>query len=170
MPSRSKVASLPINVRQWLDRTLRENNFSGYALLTEELRTRGYHVSRSALQRYGQAFERRLAALQLAAEQARAVVEAAPDETGSINEALVRLVQEHLLKLLLSEEGSFDLAKVARAVSEMGRATVTQRKWQEEVRERAEQAANTAAWIATKGGLSAKAVGQLREQILGIAA
>ena len=141
MPPRSKVAGMPAEIKEWLDRALAENNFSDYELLAEELKARGYAISKSALHRYGQAFETRLSALKMASEQARAVVAAAPDEEGAVNEALMRLVQEHLFKLLMAEEGEFDLPKVARAVAELGRATVTQKKWQAEVRARAEAAA-----------------------------
>ena len=129
MPPRSKVAGMPAEIKEWLDRALAENNFSDYELLAEELKARGYAISKSALHRYGQAFETRLSALKMASEQARAVVAAAPDEEGAVNEALMRLVQEHLFKLLMAEEGEFDLPKVARAVAELGRATVTQKKW-----------------------------------------
>ncbi|HIC7208080.1 DUF3486 family protein [Burkholderia stabilis] len=170
MPARSKVAALPAEVKAWLDRALAENNFSDYELLAEELKARGYAISKSALHRYGQAFETRLSALKMASEQARAVVAAAPDEEGAVNEALMRLVQEHLFKLLMAEEGEFDLPKVARAVAELGRATVTQKKWQAEVRARAEAAAAAVEKIAKKGGLSAESVDQLRREILGIAA
>lgn len=134
------------------------------------MKARGYAISKSALHRYGQAFETRLSALKMASEQARAVVAAAPDEEGAVNEALMRLVQEHLFKLLMAEEGEFDLPKVARAVAELGRATVTQKKWQAEVRARAEAAAAAVEKIAKKGGLSAESVDQLRREILGIAA
>ena len=92
------------------------------------------------------------------------------DEEGAVNEALMRLVQEHLFKLLMAEEGEFDLPKVARAVAELGRATVTQKKWQAEVRARAEAAAAAVEKIAKKGGLSAESVDQLRREILVIAA
>ena len=170
MLARSKVAALPPEVKAWLDRALAENNFSDYELLAEELKARGYAISKSALHRYGQAFETRLSALKMASEQARAVVAAAPDEEGAVNEALMRLVQEHLFKLLMAEEGEFDLPKVARAVAELGRATVTQKKWQAEVRARAEAAAAAVEKIAKKGGLSAESVDQLRREILGIAA
>ncbi|MGX2039888.1 DUF3486 family protein [Methylocaldum sp. MU1018] len=170
MPPRSKVAGMPAEIKEWLDRALAENNFSDYALLAEELKARGYAISKSALHRYGQAFEIRLSALKMASEQARAVVAAAPDEEGAVNEALMRLVQEHLFKLLMAEEGEFDLPKVARAVAELGRATVTQKKWQAEVRARAEAAAAAVEKIAKKGGLSAESVDQLRREILGIAA
>lgn len=170
MPPRSKVAGMPAEIKEWLDRALAENNFSDYELLAEELKARGYAISKSALHRYGQAFETRLSALKMASEQARAVVAAAPDEEGAVNEALMRLVQEHLFKLLMAEEGEFDLPKVARAVAELGRATVTQKKWQAEVRARAEAAAAAVEKIAKKGGLSADSVDQLRREILGIAA
>ena len=170
MPPRSKVAGMPAEIKEWLDRALAENNFSDYELLAEELKARGYAISKSALHRYGQAFETRLSALKVASEQARAVVAAAPDEEGAVNEALMRLVQEHLFKLLMAEEGEFDLPKVARAVAELGRATVTQKKWQAEVRARAEAAAAAVEKIAKKGGLSAESVDQLRREILGIAA
>ena len=161
---------MPAEIKEWLDRALAENNFSDYELLAEELKARGYAISKSALHRYGQAFETRLPALKMASEQARAVVAAAPDEEGAVNEALMRLVQEHLFKLLMAEEGEFDLPKVARAVAELGRATVTQKKWQAEVRARAEAAAAAVEKIAKKGGLSADSVDQLRREILGIAA
>ena len=170
MPPRSKVAGMPAEIKEWLDWALAENNFSDYELLAEELKARGYAISKSALHRYGQAFETRLSALKMASEQARAVVAAAPDEEGAVNEALMRLVQEHLFKLLMAEEGEFDLPKVARAVAELGRATVTQKKWQAEVRARAEAAAAAVEKIAKKGGLSAESVDQLRREILGIAA
>ena len=170
MPPRSKVAGMPAEIKEWLDRALAENNFSDYELLAEELKARGYAISKSALHRYGQAFETRLSALKMASEQARAVVAAAPDEEGAVNEALMRLVQEHLFKLLMAEEGEFDLPKVARAVAELGRATVTQKKWQAEVRARTEAAAAAVEKIAKKGGLSAESVDQLRREILGIAA
>lgn len=169
MPARSKVAALPAEVKAWLDQALAENNFSDYELLSEALKDRGYAISKSALHRYGQAFEARLSALKLASEQARAVVTAAPDEEGAVNEALMRLVQEHLFKLLMAEDGNFDLPKVARAVAELGRATVTQKRWQAEVRARAEAAAASVENIARKGGLSADSIQQLRREILGIA-
>lgn len=169
MPPRSKVAQLPAEVKAWLDEALIENNFSGYQQLEEELVKRGYKVSKSALGRYGQEFEDRLSALRMSSEQARAVVQAAPDEEGAVNEALMRLVQDHLFKLLMAEEGRVDLPKVARAVAELGRASVTQKKWQAEVREKTRAAAEAVATVAKKGGLSADAVDTIRREILGIA-
>lgn len=169
MPPRSKVATLPAEVKAWLDKALAENNFSDYEALADELSGRGFAISKSALHRYGQNFEERLSALKIASEQARAVVAAAPDEEGAVNEALMRLVQEHLFKLLMTEGGQIDLPKVAKAVAELGRASVVQKKWQAEVRTKAEAAASQVEKIAKKGGLDADTVAEIRREILGVA-
>lgn len=170
MAKRSKIEGLPPAVKAWLDAALVEGNFSGYEQLEAELKMRGYNIGKSSIHRYGSQFEERLAALKVSSEQARAVVTAAPDNEGAVNEALMRLVQEHLFKLLMSSEGEFDLPKVARAVADLGRATVTQKKWQAEVREKAQTAAEAVTQVAKKGGLSAEAVDTIRREILGIAA
>ncbi|MCO7557358.1 DUF3486 family protein [Metapseudomonas otitidis] len=170
MPPRSKVGALPAEVKAWLDQALVENNFSGYEALSAELAERGYSIGKSALHAYGQSFEDRLSRLRLASEQAKAVVTAAPDEEGAVNEALMRLVQEHLFNLLMAENGKVDLPKVAKAVAELGRASVVQKKWQAEVKARAEVAAQAVERIVRKGGLNAETVNEIRRQILGVAA
>ncbi|TBV12766.1 DUF3486 family protein [Stutzerimonas kirkiae] len=169
MPPRSKVTKLPASVKAWLDQTLVESNFSGYELLSAELAERGYSIGKSALHAYGSAFEEKLAALKMSSEQAKAVVQAAPDDEGAVNEALMRLVQEHLFKLLMAEGGKIDLPKVAKAVAELGRASVVQAKWKAEVRAKAEAAASQVEKIAKKGGLNAETVAEIRREILGVA-
>ncbi|AZC67382.1 DUF3486 family protein [Pseudomonas chlororaphis] len=169
MPPRSKVASLPKAVKDWLDKALAENNFSEYESLAAELSAQGYSISKSALHRYGQDFESKLSALKMASEQARAVVAAAPDEEGAVNEALMRLVQEHLFKLLMSDGGKLDLPKVAKAVAELGKASVVQKKWaaETEVRRAALQDAASRVDAAAKArGLSAEEASFWREQVL----
>lgn len=170
MPPRSKVGALPAEVKAWLDQALVENNFSGYEALSAELAERGYSIGKSALHAYGQSFEDRLSRLRMASEQAKAVVTAAPDEEGAVNEALMRLVQEHLFNLLMTEGGKVDLPKVAKAVAELGRASVVQKKWLAEVKARAEVAAQAVEKIVRKGGLDADTVNEIRRQILGVAA
>jgi hypothetical protein len=169
MPPRSKVAQLPPEVKAWLDQALVESNFSGYEALSAELEARGIQIGKSALHAYGQSFEDKLSALRMASEQARAVVAAAPDEEGAVNEALMRLVQEHLFKMLMAQDGKIDLPKVAKAVAELGRASVVQKKWQAEVRAKAEAAAQAVEKIARKGGLNADTVSEIRREILGVA-
>jgi hypothetical protein len=141
MPPRSKVNQLPVEVKAWLDQALAENNFSEYESLSAELSGRGFAISKSALNRYGQDFEMRLSSLKMASEQAKAVVLAAPDEEGAVNEALMRLVQEHLFNLLMTQEGKIDLPKVAKAIAELGRASVTQKKFSAEQKKAAQEEA-----------------------------
>ncbi|WP_318182498.1 DUF3486 family protein [Pseudomonas fluorescens] len=163
------MTALPVEVKAWLDQSLVESNFSGYESLSAELESRGYSIGKSALHRYGSEFEVKLASLKLASEQAKAVVQAAPDDEGAVNEALMRLVQEHLFKLLMADDGKMDLPKVAKAVAELGRASVVQKKWQAEFREKAEAAASKVEKIAKKGGLNQATVDEIRREILGMA-
>lgn len=140
MPKRPAVESLPREVKAWLDKALAEGGFQGYRLLEEELRSQGYEISKSSLQRYGKSFEDRLKSLKLASEQARAVVEAAPDTEGAMNEALMRLVQEKLFTVLQDlqvDPDKLNLSGITRAVAELGRASVTQKRWMVEAREQA---------------------------------
>ncbi|WP_221621191.1 DUF3486 family protein [Halomonas sp. YLB-10] len=152
-----------------MDQALADNNFSDYEALSDELASRGYDIAKSSLHRYGQEFETKLSALKLASEQAKAVVTAAPDDEGAVNEALTRMVQEHLFQLLMSGGEGMDLPKVAKAVAELGRASVVQKKWQAEVRSKAEAAASQVEKIARKGGLDAATVNTIRREILGVA-
>lgn len=169
MPPRSKVLSLPAEVKEWLDQALIENNFSQYEALSAALAERGHRIGKSALHEYGQNFEDRLSALRTASEQAKAMVAAAPDDEGAVNEALMRLVQEQIFNSLMAQDGKVDLAKTAKAVAELGRASVVQKKWQAEVRLKAESAAQAVEKIAKKGGLSADTVAEMRREILGVA-
>lgn len=171
MPPRAKAVNLPRAVKEWLDRALVDGNFSGYRALQEELSARGFDISKSALQRYGQSFERRLDALKLASEQARVMVQAAPDEEGAVNEALTRLVQEKLFGALMELEvdpAKLNLASAAKAVAELGKATVVQKKWAAEVRRALDDAADNIAKEARAQGMDEDQVMFWREKVLGV--
>lgn len=172
MPPRSKVAQLPPKVKAWLDQALVENNFSGYELLSASLAERGYSIGKSALHNYGQSFEERLATLRMASEQARAVVAAAPDDEGTVNEALVRLTQERLFQILLASEGKVDISKVGKTVAELVRASVTQKKYAAEAEARRaalQEAATVAEGAMASQGMSKDAIDAIKRDILGIA-
>lgn len=144
MAKRSAINSLPASVKKWLDRSLVEGGFSGYELLAKELQKRGYEISKSSVHRYGKQFEQRLAALKMASEQAKAIVESAPDNENAMNEALMRLVQERLFGVLQDIEVNpekINIGSIAKSIAELGRASVTQKKWQIEAREQARKEA-----------------------------
>lgn len=173
MPRRSKVEGLPSDVKAWLDQALVQNNFSQYELLSAELAKRGYEIGKSGLHRYGQQFEERLKTLRLVTEQARAVVQAAPDEDGAVNDALVRLTQEKMFSILMEmnvDPDAVDLPKLARAVAELGKASVAQKRWQAEARKQAlADAAKEAGEAAKSAGLTDEAAAQIQKRILGVA-
>ena len=173
MAPRSKISKLPKAVKDWLDKALAENGFADYELLAADLKERGYDISKSAIHRYGQAFEYRLGALRMATEQAKAVVQASPDDEGSMSEALMRLVQDKLFKTLMEcEPGpdkNIDLPKISKAVAELTRATVSQKKWQSEVKAKAAAAASAVSIKLHRGGISEDVIKQIEDEILGIA-
>lgn len=173
MPRRSKVEGLPSDVKAWLDQALVQNNFSQYELLSAELAKRGYEIGKSGLHRYGQQFEERLKTLRVVTEQARAVVQAAPDEDGAVNDALVRLTQEKMFSILMEmnvDPDAVDLPKLARAVAELGKASVAQKRWQAEARKQAlADAAKEAGEAAKSAGLTDEAAAQIQKRILGVA-
>lgn len=173
MPPRSKVLQLPDEVKSQLDRRLVDQGFADYEALSAWLSEQGFEISKSAVHRYGTAFERRLAQLRLATEQARAVVEASPDEAGATNEALIRLMQERLFGVLLDlDVEDIDEKKIAaltRSVADLARASVTQKRYEQQVRDRAVAAADAVEEVARGGGLTDGTIEVIKKQILGIA-
>jgi len=168
---RSKVMLLPDAVLDELNERLVKGRFSGYVQLAAWLKEKGFAIGKSSIGRYGQKFEDKLAALKIATDQARAVVNASPDDDGAMNEALMRLIQEKLFSILRDmnvDPKKINIASLVRAVAEFTRANVAHRKYREHVRERSKAAAASIEKIAKKGGLSKGAVAEIRREILGI--
>jgi len=77
------------------------------------------------------------AELKVSTEQARAVVQASPDDEGAMNEALIRLTQDKLFGLLVEldvDPESVNITKVTKSIADLARASVTQKRWQMDVR------------------------------------
>lgn len=91
MARRSKVHSLPPELKEWLDAELVRRGFGDYVQLAADLKERGAELSKSALQRYGSPFEQRLAQLKMASEQAKALVDSAPDDEDKLGAAAATL-------------------------------------------------------------------------------
>lgn len=180
MARASKIGALPAEIRDWLDNALAEGNFSGYQLLSEELKARGYNISHAAVHRYGQKIEKRMAAIRAATEAAQLLAKNTPDQSDELSASVIRMAQSELFDVMVDlqeAEAENDpskrvklLSRAALAISNLARAKVTHRKWQDEARARTEAAASSAEKIARKGGLSAESVEQLRREILGIVA
>ena len=102
---RNTLRRLSPEVRAELDDRILKRNFTGYRDLKIWLRQHGCMIATTTVKRYANKLEERLGAVRLATEQARAVVEAADDDDLEINEALLRLVQQHLFTVLVELNG-----------------------------------------------------------------
>ncbi|HWH86342.1 MAG TPA: DUF3486 family protein [Pseudomonas sp.] len=173
MTARSKVVRLPAAVKAWLDKALVENAFSQYQLLTDELAARGFEISQSSLCRYGKAFQEQLSALKMSNEQAKALLAASPDDEGAVSDALMRLTQHKLFNALqtldIDPKKPLSLPAATKAVADLARATVTHKKWQADVREKARIAADAVDEIVENAGLTKSVAAEVRRKILGVA-
>jgi len=178
MPPRSFVLDLPEDLRKDLNGLLVSKGFADYsgleAWLNQELQVRGLEirVSRSAIHRHGQQFEEKLETMRMATEQAKAIAEGASDDEGAMNEALIRLVQTKMFEALMDVGSKDDLSKIGVAIARLSRASVTQKKWAEEVKTKLEAKKQAAAAkvdaISKTRGLTADVAAQIRAEILGI--
>ncbi len=168
MPQVSKIRRLNTDDKEWLDRELISRGFSGYSELEAICRDRGIDISSSALHRYGSDFSERLDRLKMVTEQARAIVAEAPDDEGAINEALMRLVQEKLMGVVMEiEMAPGDIGKIAKAIADLGRASVSQKRLAAEVRKQAlEDAANSAESAGRAQGVSDDGIAAMRAAIM----
>lgn len=180
MPLPSKISQLPEDVRQWLERELIARGFSGYVELSELLAERGYEIGKSAVHKYGQRLDRKLSAIKASTAAARLIAEHAPDDEDYRSNAIISLVQTEIFDALIALQESEEeadnpdkrielLGKAAKNIATLSRASVNRIKWAQEVKDRADRAAESVEKIARKGGLSSDAVDSIRREILGIA-
>ncbi len=132
MPPRSKVHTLPPELKEWLDAELVKRGFGDYVQLAADLKSRGADVSKSALQRYGSPFERAMSRVKMATEQAVALVDAAPDDEDKLSAAVIRVTQEKILNLLMEldiDAENVDVNKLFKNAAEIGKASATNKKF-----------------------------------------
>lgn len=173
MPARSKITQLPPEVKAGLDRRLIDGSFADYAALAQWLRGQGFEISRSAVHRYGQEFEEKIAAIKIATEQARAITDAVGDDAGKMGNALISLVQEKafnvLVKMAELEPDDVNFSKLTVAIAKLNNAAVAQKKWQAEVQKKADQAVkNIEAKASGKKSLDPETMKIIKEEIYGI--
>ena len=179
MPPRSKVFSLPQELRAQLDARLIDSGFGGYRKLEAWLAEQGYQIGKSALHEYGSSleadFERTMAEVQKTQRLAQAYAEANPDERNAMTGATVRIAQESLLRITMAlrqaEDDPAAVAKlmpnVTRALADLGRLDISREKWAtEQRREALTQAAARVDDAAQARGLSADDATFWRETVL----
>jgi len=174
MPRRPAVTRLPAAVKAWLDQALVEGNFSGYEALAAELEHRGYRIGKSSLHRYGQYLQRQQEGLKALAEASKAFVGAVSDDAASINDMLLALTQQKLFELMRALEDAevspAEIAKITRAIADVSRATVTQKRFAADVRRRLEAKMDEIEGEARRGTrqLDPATLAYVREHIYGV--
>ena len=183
MGRESAIDRLPPDIKKLLDDKLFDNGFNGYVDLETWLREQGYEISKSSIHRYGQKVERKLAAVQASTQAAMMIAEQAPDDADVRSQAVLSLVQTELFNALVDfqsvveeDENAMSPADRIKLFGQSGKgianvttASVYQKKWQVEVRDKAQKAADAVENIVSKGGLSGDTVQMIRKEILGIA-
>lgn len=178
MVQRSKYSQLSEPVKKWLDNALIESNFSGYQLLSDELKKRGYDISKSAIHRDGKKLQRRLQAIKDSTAAAQAVVDAAPDDGDARSEAILALVQTEIFDAMIGMQEASDevnpanrlkiLASVGKSIAATSRASVNQKKWSVSIRDKIKAATDESEAIAKKAGMSDEDWALIRAKFLGI--
>jgi hypothetical protein len=185
-----KINALPRRLRAELDRRIRERDFSSYGALEKWLTAEGYYISRTGIYKYGKRFDRQIAAVRIASEQARIVCRQFKGDEASMQEALMRLVQTEMFNLLAgiaenklrprsgagkrgagSSLTPVDLGAVARTVGGLVKASIEHQKWVAKLKEKvaAEVAAAAKKIDAVKSeGLSDAAAAKIRDALLEI--
>ncbi|WP_448761062.1 DUF3486 family protein [Acinetobacter tandoii] len=179
MGRESAIDQLNPEDKQWLDRRFMDCGFNGYEEIAAILAERGYNIGKSSIHRYGQKLENKLAAIKASTQAALLFQESVKDDGDGLNSAVLSMIQTEYFECFIALQELNDnltpekrlelLAKVSKGVAEISKASVNQKKWEIEIREKVEAAAKAVENIVKKGGLSQKSADEIRSQILGIA-
>ncbi len=166
-----KLGALPMDVRKALDERIAKREFRNYTELKRWLASHGCSIATVAVRQHALKLEGRIEAVRLATAQARAVVGASEGDDGDMNQALMRLVQQHLFTLLVDLKGTalseINLGSLARSVATLARATVAQQKYADEMRTNVLAAQRTVA-DAEARGLTEAGVAQIKQVLMEI--
>lgn len=178
MSARGLETRLPPEVRQWLEGELIRRGFSDYTQVTDELNRRlseagADAASRSAVHRFGSKVEERIQGLKRATEIARAVASEAGDDEGALSDALIRLMQDKLFNAAMELELDPEEMKattLARAIADLARASVQQKRHQIAVRAQVKAALDKLeeSQKAKNHPLDAETLRRIREELYGV--
>jgi len=176
MGRQSSITALPENVRSALNCELAARNFSGYEALEAWLRDQGFEISKSAIHRYGQKIERRMAAIKASTEAAKLIVEAAGDDQDARSESVIALVQTEMFDSIIAIQEADDeelsasdrlglMSKAAKNIATLARASIAQKQYKATVVKRLQAMESDAR--SGKRALDAETLRIVREEIYG---
>jgi len=142
---RPKIDALPAELKSQLERLLVDRTHGGYQALSGWLKGRGFEISHAAVHRYDQRLQNVMARIRASTEAARLIAQTSPDEADEHSAAVLRMVQSSLFEAMtrVTEAQDADpadqvkiLSQAARAIAEASRASIGQKKWAEDVRQK----------------------------------
>ena len=180
MARESAVDQLSTEHLELLKIRLEDSGFQDYQQLTDWLTELGYEISKSSVHRFGKKHEQKMQAVSLSTQAAIYMAERNPDDAGALSSTVITMMQSEFFNALVQLQSLDDtdtdpmvrmgmLSKISKGIAELSKASVNQKKHQIEVRDKANAAADKVEQLASKGGLSGKAVQEIRKAILGIA-
>ena len=181
MPRPSAFDAMPPTERLAFAQEFERRNFRDLDGMVEWLAERGWEVGRGAVWRAGGKVKRRLEAVRNSTEAARMIAEAAPDDADLRSAAVISMVQSEMFELLLNLQEADEaddpaarvelMAKAAKGRADLSRASIAQKKWQEQVRAKLDKLEREAS-SPTEGKrrLDAESLRAVRQEIYGLAA
>ena len=152
MGRKSAIARMPLEIKAYIEAMLATGGQTLDELIAD-LKQRfpaeanaGDLPSRSALGRYGQKLDRRLAAIRASTEAAKLIQAQVGDDKDARSEALIGLVQTELFEAILDLQEADDpetdpgdrvalMSKAAKNIATLTRSSVNLKKFQAEVEE-----------------------------------
>jgi hypothetical protein len=135
---RSTYDQLPTELQASVDTLIKSSRFQGFDELVvkvnELLASSGVELSfsRTALYNHSKNLKEILDQIKYSQEAARHMMEAYPDEDLSLSQATTRMVQDRLFRLTMDVDQELDpseLGKIAKALSDMAKSNVAERKY-----------------------------------------
>ena len=187
MARKSSISRLPVEIKSYIEAMLATGAQTLDELISD-LQARypaeasaGTLPSRSAVGRYGQKLDRRLAAIRASTEAAKLIQAQAGDDKDARSEALTALVQTELFEAILSLQEAEDeetdaesrvamLSAAAKNIATLTRSSVNLKQFQAKVEEAArqrlldEQRAKLEA-MPNKGGVTPETKASIREAL-----
>jgi len=154
MARRSKIDGLPAALKAELERLLADRSHGGYEALSAWLAEQGFEVGKSSIHRFDTRVQRVMERIRASTEAARLIAKASPDDADEHSAAVIRMVQSSLFDAMASLSDAAEesdpaekvrvLSQAARAIAEASRASIGQKRWQDEVRQRLDEIERTA--------------------------
>jgi len=178
VPRPSPIDDFTPEQRAAFEGELIRRNFKDYDGLVDWLKANGLELSRSAAYRHGSKLQRRLQAVRNSTEAAKLIAEAAPDDADLRSAAVISMVQSELFDVMVTLQDLDEaepgervglLKEAARSVLDMTKASVLQKKWQQEMQAKVQAAAEKVTETARAAGVSPETIAIIRRDVLGLA-